>query len=277
MKKRLLALVTVCACFALALVCLSGCGGSSAKYKVIETIQEEHYAVAFKLGDDNLAAVVTATMAELDKEGVVKEIAERYADEGADYANWILEAPKEAGDASAIPAGFTLKLGFDAAYPPYGFIADDGTYAGFDIDLAKAVCEKLGWSLQLQAIDWDAKDALLDSGTINCIWNGLTAEGREDKYALSGYYMLNKQVVVVKGDSSAKSLADLAGKTVCTQSGSAAFDLLTGEDFADITATFASLDAVPDYQTAFMNLDSGACDAIVCDSSMADAQIAAKK
>ena len=72
---------------------------------------------------------------------------------------------------------FTLAVGFDQGYPPYGYVGDDGEFTGFDLDLAQAVCEKMGWDLKLEAIDWDAKDALIGSGTINCIWNGFTMEG----------------------------------------------------------------------------------------------------
>ena len=85
-----------------------------------------------------------------------------------------------------------LIVGFDNAYPPYGFIGDDGKETGFDLDLAAEVAERNGWDLELQAIDWDAKDALLNQGSINCIWNGFTMEGREDDYTFSEPYMLQR-------------------------------------------------------------------------------------
>ena len=131
------------------------------------------------------------------------------------------EAADEAGE-----LGGTFTVGFDQDFPPMGFVGEDGEYTGFDLELAKAVCEKMGWNLDLQAIDWDAKDALIGSGTINCIWNGFTMEGREDKFTFSEPYMYNEQVVVVKKDSDAKKLEDLAGKTVLTQVDSAALHVL---------------------------------------------------
>ncbi|MCI9673427.1 MAG: transporter substrate-binding domain-containing protein, partial [Enterorhabdus sp.] len=76
--------------------------------------------------------------------------------------------------AAANPEATTLIVGLDNAYPPYGFIGDDGNLTGFDIDLATEVAARNGWNLELEAIDWDAKDALLGQGTINCIWNGFT-------------------------------------------------------------------------------------------------------
>ena len=124
---------------------------------------------------------------------------------------------QKSDEGKAGDAPFTLTVGFDQGYPPYGYVGDDGQFTGFDLELAKAVCEKMGWELKLEPIDWDAKDALIGSGTINCIWNGFTMENREDDYTFSEPYMYNEQVVVVKKDSGAKNLEDLAGKTVLTQ------------------------------------------------------------
>lgn len=167
-----------------------------------------------------------------------------------------------------------LIVGYDNSYPPYGFIGDDGQATGLDLDLAQAVCDKLGWELECDAIDWDAKDALMNQGSINCIWNGFTMEGREDKYTFSEPYMLNEQVVVVKKDSGINSLSDLAGKTVATQVDSAALEVLEG-DQADLAATFGSLDQLSDYNNAFAQLESGLVDAVACDLSIAAYQLSA--
>ncbi len=169
----------------------------------------------------------------------------------------------------------TLTVGFDQSYPPYGYVGDDGEFTGFDLDLAAEVAKRNGWELELEPIDWDAKDTLLNSGAITCIWNGFTMENREDDYTFSAPYMLNKQVVVVRADSGIGSLEDLAGKTVLTQVDSAAEAVLNG-DKADLTATFASLDTIGDYNTAFMQLEAGAVDAVACDLSIAQYQLAGK-
>ena len=158
-------------------------------------------------------------------------------------------------------------------------MGDDGQFTGFDLDLAKAVCEKNGWELKLEPIDWDAKDALLGSGSINCIWNGFTMEGREDGYTFSEPYMLNEQVVVAKADSGIKALADLNGKVVMTQVDSAALDVLENEEEggqAALAATFKELQTIGDYNNAFMQLESGMVDAVACDLSIAAFQMAAK-
>ena len=189
------------------------------------------------------------------------------------------ESQSAGGDeaASAESGEFTLTVGFDQGYPPYGFVGDDGEYTGFDLDLAAEVAERNGWNLELSAIDWDAKDALLSSGSINCIWNGFTMEGREDDYTFSEPYMLNEQVIVVKSDSGIADSAALAGKTVMTQVDSAALDVLEG-DAADLAATFAggAPQTIGDYNNAFMQLESGMVDAVACDLSIANYQMSAK-
>ena len=171
----------------------------------------------------------------------------------------------------------TLVVGFDAAYPPYGYIdTETGEYTGFDLDLAAEVCERNGWELELQAIDWDAKDALIEQGNITCIWNGFTYEGREDDYAFSGLYMVNEQVVVTTADSGITTLDDLEGKSVITQVESAALDVLE-TDYGDLAASFSGgeVQTISDYDNAFMQLESGAVDAVACDLSIAAYQLAA--
>lgn len=194
---------------------------------------------------------------------------------GSSASNGTGSTAPDTGSADTSAEITTLTVGFDQSYPPYGFVGDDGEFTGFDIDLATEVAERNGWELKLEPIDWDAKDSLLNSGAINCIWNGFTMEGREDDYTFSDPYMLNGQVIVVKKDSGITSLADLAGKTVITQTDSAAEEVLNGDE-ADLTATFASLETIGDYNTAFMQLESGAVDAVACDLSVAQYQISAK-
>ena len=195
---------------------------------------------------------------------------------GAPAASDTTDPAAEAGT-GAVDTG-TLIVGFDSAYPPYGYVGDDGEYTGFDLELAQEVADRNDWEVKLEPVDWDAKDTLLDSGAINCIWNGFTMEGREDDYTFSEPYMLNAQVIVVRADSDIKGFEDLAGKAVITQVDSAAYNVLAGEDAtqAELAATFASLETIGDYNTAFMQLESGAVDAVACDLSIAAYQLAAK-
>ncbi len=170
-----------------------------------------------------------------------------------------------------------LTLGFDAEFPPYGYMGEDGEYTGFDIDMAAALCERLGWELKLVPINWDSKDMELESGTIDCIWNGFTINDREEKYTWTDAYMDNSQVFVVKANSGIESQAGLAGKIVAVQSESSAETAIEEEENAALLASFAKLQKVGDYNTAFMELDSGAVDAIAMDIGVARFQIAGRE
>lgn len=167
-----------------------------------------------------------------------------------------------------------LIIGFDVDFPPYGFVAEDGTYAGFDIDLAAATAEANGWHFEAKAINWDERDAELESGNITCIWNGMTMEGREGLYAFTEPYMINEQVVVTKSHSSIKSFEDLAGKRVATQEASSTLDVLNGAQ-ANLTSTFdgGTVLITDDLNGAFLLLDSGKADAVACDLSFAAYQL----
>ncbi len=169
-------------------------------------------------------------------------------------------------------------VGFDQEFPPYGYIDDNGDFAGFDLDLAQAVCEKEGWTYTPTPISWDAKDSMLNSGQITCIWNGFTIEGREDSYAFTDAYMENRQVIVVRSDSGITDLEGLADKVVVAQADSAALDLLSeGGDQEDLAATFASLETIADYNNAFMMLEQGTYDAIAVDYPVAVFNISGKE
>ncbi|MBP3791489.1 MAG: amino acid ABC transporter substrate-binding protein [Methanobrevibacter sp.] len=166
----------------------------------------------------------------------------------------------------------TFIVGFDAEFPPYGYKDDSGNYTGFDLDLAKEVCDRNNWTFVAQPIDWDAKDAEIDSGSIDCIWNGFTIDGRENDYTWSDPYFDNKQVFIVKSDSGISKIDDLKGKTVETQKDSSALAALQGDN-KTIADTFGTLTEVADYNTAFMDLESGACDAIAMDIGVGEYDI----
>ena len=162
-------------------------------------------------------------------------------------------------------------VGFDQDFPPMGFVGDDGEYTGFDLELAQEVAKRLGLEYKAQPIAWDSKDMELESGNIDCIWNGFTMTGREDDYTWTEPYMANQQVFVVANDSDINSQADLAGKIVEVQADSSAEAAL--KEAPELTATFKELLTTADYNTAFMDLEQGAVDAIAMDVIVAGYQI----
>ena len=169
----------------------------------------------------------------------------------------------------------SFTVGFDAEFPPYGYMDDKGEYVGFDLDLAQEVCNRKGWTLKKQPIDWDAKDMELSSGAIDCIWNGFTIQGREDSYEWTIPYVDNSQVFVTKSDSGITKLSDLTDKRVGVQKDSSALAALEG-DSADLAGTFKELIQYEDYNTGFMDLEAGAIDALAIDIGVANYQIAKK-
>ena len=236
MKKSVMVMVAALGLMAM----VSGCSGQAAGNTAAETAETTGKAA-------------DTTAAEAD------------ADTSADT-----KAPEaEASEAGA--AGGTFTVGFDQEFPPMGFVGDDGEYTGFDLEVAKAVAERLGLEFVPQPVDWAAKDMELESGNIDCIWNGFTMTGREDDYTWSEAYMANQQVFVVTAESGIKTLADLAGKVVEVQAESSAEAAL--KDDPDLTGTFGTLQTTPDYNTAFMDLQMGAVDAIAMDEVVARFQI----
>ena len=185
------------------------------------------------------------------------------------------EATEEDAEAEDTASdGKTFTGGFDAEYPPYGYMDDNGEYTGFDLELAQAVCDLEGWELVKKPIDWASKDMELNSGSIDCIWNGFTMNGREDDYTFSVPYVDNSQVIVVADGSGIEALEDLAGKTVGVQAASAALDVLQSEDGQKALAdTFGSLNEFADYNTAFTELKAGALDALAIDIGVAKYQL----
>lgn len=168
-------------------------------------------------------------------------------------------------------------VGFDAEFPPYGYMDDSGEYVGFDLDLANEVCKRNGWKLVKRPIAWESKDSELSSGSISCIWNGFTMNGREDQYTWSTPYVDNSQVVIVRKDSGIQKLSDLAGKVLVVQNDSSALAALTGEEVTEenqaLVASLKDLQQVADYNFAFMNLESGMVDAIAMDIGVAAYQL----
>lgn len=198
-------------------------------------------------------------------------------DQKADSTASSASSKSKASASSSQDGKTTFTVGFDAEYPPYGYMDEEtGDYTGFDLELAEAVCEIYGWELVKTPINWDAKDTELNSGAIDCIWNGFTMNGREDDYTWSDPYVDNSQVMVVSEDSGINSLSDLAGKTVGVQAASAALDLLESEDEGgqkELADTFAALQQFPDYNNAFVELQAGSIDAVAMDIGVAKYQL----
>ncbi len=167
-------------------------------------------------------------------------------------------------------------VGFDSGFPPYGY-KEGTTYKGFDLDLAREVCARRGWEFVAHPISWDAKDAELESGSIDCIWNGFTIQGREESYTWTPAYVDNSQVVLVAADSDITDLAGLAGKTVAVQTDTPVQKALSkGGDKEALGSTFKKITTTATYNNAVMELEAGAVDAVALDVGVAKLKMADK-
>ena len=159
-------------------------------------------------------------------------------------------------------------LGLDATFKPMGYTDENDEIVGFDIDCAEEVCARLGVKLVKQPIDWDTKEQDLDSGKIDCIWNGMSINAsRQEVMNLSEPYMKNEMVFVVTADSTIASQADLDGKTVAVQSGSSAQDILQSSGL-NITEN-----ALATNVECLQQLELNLVDAVFMDSVVANYEI----
>lgn len=166
--------------------------------------------------------------------------------------------------------GKVFIMGIDPEYPPFSYLGDDGEYTGFDVEVCQAVCDYLGWKLEIFGVNWDEKLVQLDSMECDCVWSGMTIldSMKEAGYVISAPYYDNTQVLVVKENSGLASSADLAGKLVAVQLGTSGEALLNG-DLADLAATFGNIVTCDSFLKCFTELEGNAVDAVFVDLPVA--------
>ncbi len=166
----------------------------------------------------------------------------------------------------------TFIMGVDPEYPPFSYLGDDGKFTGFDVEICQAVCDELGWDLQVFGVNWDQKLVQLDSKECDCVWSGMTIldSMKEAGYVISEPYYDNTQVIMVKEGSDIKSSADLAGKSVAVQLGTSGESLLSeGGDLESLAKTFGNLMTCDSFLKCFTELGGGAVDAVIVDKPVA--------
>ncbi|WP_196594738.1 amino acid ABC transporter substrate-binding protein [Pectinatus sottacetonis] len=171
---------------------------------------------------------------------------------------------KQQATSSSSDKNSKIVVGLDDNYPPMGFRDENNNIVGFDVDLAKEAAKRLNRKVEFKPIDWSSKEAELKSGRVDVLWNGLDiTEKRKENMLFSDPYMDNKQIVFVRKDSKIKTVADLKGKIIGTQSGSTG-EVNINKDKA-LKDSLKEVKAYPDYIAAFMDLENGRIDAIVGD------------
>lgn len=181
------------------------------------------------------------------------------------------EATEAAGDSDLayIVEKGKMVIGY-TVYAPMNYTDENGEFVGFDTDLAKAVCAELGVEPEFQEINWDTKETELAAKSIDCIWNGLTlTPEREANMACTVPYVKNAQVVVMKKDAGYTGTADLVGKTLVAESGSAGEETILGDENlaqGDLVTKTVQTDCL-------MEVAAGTADAAVLDLTLAAAMI----
>ena len=176
-----------------------------------------------------------------------------------------------ASDLDYIKEKGKLVIGY-TVYEPMNYTDADGSFTGFDTELATAVCEKLGVEPEFVEINWDTKVVELDAKSIDCIWNGMTlTDDIMANTATTKAYAKNAQVVVVKDGTDYTSTADLADKTVVAEAGSAGEAAIQGDENLS-KADYVSKSVQTD---CLMEVAAGTADAAVLDLTLANAMIGA--
>lgn len=213
-----------------------------------------------------LMALLTISLVACGKKEEDKEVSKQGADNNTEVIDNSWEYVKNNGK---------LILGLDDSFPPMGFRDDSDTIVGFDIDLAKAVCEKLGVDLELQSIEWASKEQELQTKNIDCIWNGFSiTDDRLANLTMSIPYMENSISMVVVNGSDIKTKADMAGKRMAVQGGSSAEESLNADENKDFKDSLGEINgSFKDYVTALMDLETSNSDAVLMDSVVANYMI----
>lgn len=153
-----------------------------------------------------------------------------------------------------------IVVGVDS-YPPFDYISVDGDFIGIDVELAKEAFSRIGYEPEFVTIDWERKNALLEDGTIDCIWCSFTMKGREDLYKWAGPYMVSNQVVAVRPDSDIYTLQDLKDKNIAVQTTTKPEEIFLSHEDSRIPELHGVL-SFQNRELIYATLDKGYADAI---------------
>ena len=177
----------------------------------------------------------------------------------------------------ALASADTFRQGIDPEYPPFSYRDDNGEFAGFDVDVCRAVCEKLGWDYEAFPVNWDTKEQSLNANEHDCVWSGMTIRQSmiDAGFVISAPYYENKQVILTKDGSGIASSADLAGKRVAVMLGTSGEDMLATpqEEGGQLELAQTFDGAAPITMESFLNcateLDANGVDAVIVDLPVA--------
>ncbi len=258
MKKALCILLIVCICLSTA-----ACGGSSYGVKVVQTLVEQDYSLAFRTGDPT-ATYVIAAIETLAAEGKVAELSSKW------FGEKIVSFKKNAKalEKTGMPEPRDFIIGVDINSFPMAYVAND-EYWGHDVELAIAVCERLGWNLKIQPIEKENVYVELSSGNIDCAWGGIALNQEDvDKGRILQYgpYVHNDIVIAARDGSMIWNRLMLSNKKMVMPSTPEALEALgTDEKLANRMGQITRL--AGGTTECFSYLFSGRCDTVLTDST----------
>ncbi|MDD2361479.1 MAG: transporter substrate-binding domain-containing protein [Oscillospiraceae bacterium] len=268
MKKFMALIIAVVMTMLLA----TGCSSKTHEYVVLdEALADEQYGIGFRKADQSLRDEVQKTLVDMKKDGKLAEITEKwFGEDTSTVPDTFTPAGSTDDSLNKIKEKGKLILGLDSSFPPMGYKDSEGNIIGYDIDLATEVCKRMGVELVLQPIVWAQNVTELNTGRIDCIWNGMTInDERNEKMNLSESYMNNRQVVITLKDSGISKLTDLKDKSVVLQTGSTANDALDDRDDIKKIIKGGKATSVSNNILAMYELQKGRSDAVIMDEIVA--------
>ena len=224
---------------------MAACGEIMGSYRIVETLGEQSYAIGFRT-DDYVRYYVEAALQELAADGTVNSIAGQWFTQNNTHFTARSGALSQF---SGIPQR-TLIVGADPDAYPLSY-QENGEFKGFDVDLARAVCSRLGWEVQFIAIKAENAYVELSSGNVDCAWGGLTLDTEDTQVAVLTPYLTDEIVIVTRADTGAKSLRGLNGGSLAITTEQKYMDILAAneklmERFSQIKRLTGGLQALLD-------------------------------
>ena len=258
MKKLLCLLLTICICLS-----MCACGGTSYGVKTVQTLVEQQYSLAFRVNDPVYFYVVAA-LETLNAEGRINELTMKWFGENIiDFGS-----NPEALAALAEPQPQTFIIGADINSFPLAYLSND-EFWGYDVELAKLVCERLGWTLMVQSIEKENVYIELSSGNIDCAWGGVAVDQqlvKDGKIAQYGPYVQNDIVIAARNGSTVWNKLRLTNRSLAMSSTQEALDALNSDE--KLAKRLGQVTRLAGGTTAcFEMLYAGKCDAVLTDST----------
>lgn len=232
-KKPVASILIACV-----MLSFAACGGAVGGYRVIETFNSEEFAIGFR-NDDYIRAYFEAAIKTLSAEGTIHSIALQWFSQDNTSFSSDAKALEKIGQ---LPVR-SVVVGVDTDAFPMSYLDANENYTGFDVDVVRAVCSRLGWSVEFQPIKAENAYVELSSGNVDIAWGGLALEQGSKTYTVLAPYITNELVLVTRGDSTYSSKRKLSGATLAMDTEQKYMDALSAEE--SLTERLGQIKRIP--------------------------------